>query len=87
QVYHLSYTDENENIFNVSYNNIANIWNSLTQQQIAEGAKPQTQETITLSTVLNITDHWGIAALRNYNFQQKQIANIFAGLQYNAKSW
>ncbi|MWZ38937.1 LPS-assembly protein LptD, partial [Francisella tularensis] len=87
QVYQLSYKDENENIFNVSYNNIANNWNSLTQQQIAEGAKPQPQETITLSTVLNITDHWGIAALWNYNFQQKQIANIFAGLQYNAKSW
>ncbi|WKL76766.1 LPS assembly protein LptD [Francisella tularensis subsp. mediasiatica] len=87
QVYQLSYKDENENIFNVSYNNIANNWNSLTQQQIVEGAKPQPQETITLSTVLNITDHWGIAALWNYNFQQKQIANIFAGLQYNAKSW
>lgn len=87
QVYQLSYKDENENIFNVSYNNIANNWSSLTQQQIAEGAKPQPQETITLSTILNITDHWGIAALWNYNFQQKQIANIFAGLQYNAKSW
>ncbi|MDE5000718.1 LPS-assembly protein LptD, partial [Francisella tularensis subsp. holarctica] len=80
QVYQLSYKDENENSFNVSYNNIANNLNSLTQQQIAEGAKPQPQETITLSKVLNITDHWGIAAQWKYNFQQKQIANIFAGL-------
>ncbi|MDE4971998.1 LPS assembly protein LptD, partial [Francisella tularensis] len=56
QFYQLSYKDENENIFNVSYNNISNNWNSLTQQQIAEGDKPQPQENITISTVLNITD-------------------------------
>lgn len=87
QVYQLSYKDENENIFNVSYNNIANNWNSLTEQQIINGQKPQPQETITLSTLLNITDHWGITALWNYNFFQKKIANVFAGLQYNAKSW
>ncbi|AIT09158.1 LPS biosynthesis protein [Candidatus Francisella endociliophora] len=87
QVYQLSYKDENENIFNVSYNNIANNWNSLTQEQMNNGVKPKPQETVTLSTILNLTDHWGIAALWNYNFEQKQISNVFAGLQYNAKSW
>ena len=87
QVYQLSYKDENENIFNISYNNIANNWNSLTQEQINNGVKPIAQETVTVSTILNLTDHWGIAALWNYNFQQKQIADWFAGVQYNAKSW
>ncbi|ABK89605.1 LPS assembly protein LptD [Francisella tularensis subsp. novicida] len=87
QVYQLSYKDDNENIFNVSYNNIASDWSSLTQEQINQGVKPSSQETITLSTILNITDHWGIAALWNYNFQQKKISNAFAGFQYNTKSW
>ncbi|WP_193790878.1 LPS-assembly protein LptD [Francisella uliginis] len=87
QVYQISYKDENENIFNVSYNNIANNWDALTQEQINNGVKPKPQQTITLSTMLNITDHWGIAALWNYNFEQKKISNFFAGLQYNAKSW
>jgi len=87
QVYQLSYKDDNENIFNVSYNNIASDWSSLTQEQINQGIKPSSQETITLSTILNITDHWGIAALWNYNFQQKKISNTFAGFQYNTKSW
>lgn len=87
QVYQLSYKDENENIFNISYNNIVDNWNSITQQQINAGLTPPSQETITLSTVLNLTDHWGITALWNYNFQQKQISNVFAGFQYNDKSW
>ncbi len=87
QVYSLSYKDENENIFNVSYNNIANNWNALTQDQINNGVKPTPQETVTLSTIINLTDHWGIAALWNYNFQQKQISDWFAGLQYDDKSW
>ena len=87
QVYQLSYKDENENIFNVSYNNISNNWNALTQDQINNGVKPTPQETVTLSTIINLTDHWGIAALWNYNFQQKQIADWFAGFQYNDKSW
>ncbi|MBK2094558.1 LPS-assembly protein LptD [Francisella philomiragia] len=87
QVYQLSYKDENENIFNISYNNIANDWNSLTQDQINQGVKPPSQETITLSTILNLSDHWGIAALWNYNFKEKTISNIFAGFQYNTKSW
>lgn len=87
QVYQLSYKDESENIFNISYNNIANDWNSLTQDQINQGVKPPSQETITLSTILNLSDHWGIAALWNYNFKEKTISNIFAGFQYNTKSW
>lgn len=87
QVYQLSYKDENENIFNVSYNNIANNWNALTQEQINNGTKPIAQETVTLSTIINLTDHWGIAALWNYNFKQKQISDWFAGFQYNDKSW
>ena len=87
QVYQLSYKDENENIFNISYNNILDNWNSITQEQINQGKMPPSQETITLSTVLNVTDHWGITALWNYNFKQKLISNVFAGVQYNAKSW
>ncbi|AJC49384.1 LPS-assembly protein LptD [Allofrancisella guangzhouensis] len=87
QVYQLSYKDESENIFNISYNNIANNWNSLTQDQINNGVKPTPQETITLSTIINLTDSWGIAGLWNYNFQQNQLADAFVGLQYNDKSW
>lgn len=87
QVYQLSYKDENENIFNISYNNILDNWNSITQEQINQGQMPPSQETITLSTVLNVTDHWGITSLWNYNFRQKLISNVFVGVQYNAKSW
>lgn len=87
QVYQLSYKDENENIFNISYNSIENNWNSITQEQINTGQTPKPQETITLSTLLNITDHWGVTALWNYNFKEQKISNVFAGLQYNAKSW
>ncbi len=87
QVYQLSYKDENENIFNVSYNNIADNWDALTQEQINNGISPERQETITLSTLLNLTGYWGIAALWNYNFQQKQISDWFVGFQYNDKSW
>jgi LPS-assembly protein len=87
QIYGLQYKDENENIFNVAYNNIANNWASMTQDQINRGDSPIAQETITVSTLLNITDHWGIAALWNYNFEQKKTANAFVGLQYQSKSW
>ncbi len=87
QVYQLNYKDSHENIFSVSYNNIANNWDALTQQQIDDGVTPQPQRTITLSGILNITDHWAIAALWNYDFEQKQIANAFIGVQYNTKSW
>ncbi|QLE79809.1 LPS assembly protein LptD [Francisella sp. Scap27] len=87
QVYQLSYKDDNENIFNVSYDNIANNWNGMTQEQINEGQLPRPQETVTLSTILNITDHWGVAALWNYNFIQNQTADVFGGVQYDAKSW
>lgn len=87
QVYQLSYKDANENIFNISFNNIDRNWNAMTQQQINRGLPPPSQETITLSTLLNITNHWGVTALWNYDFKQKQIANVFAGFQYNAKSW
>ncbi len=69
------------------YNSIEDNWNSITQEQINNGQTPQPQETITLSTILNITDHWGVTALWNYNFKQQQISNVFAGIQYNAKSW
>ncbi|API86383.1 LPS-assembly protein LptD [Francisella uliginis] len=87
QVYQLSYKDENENIFNISFNNIDRDWNAITQQQINQGIAPPSQETITLSTILNITDHWGLTALWNYNFKQAKTSNVFAGFQYNAKSW
>ncbi|WP_150466809.1 LPS-assembly protein LptD [Francisella sp. SYW-9] len=87
QVYSLIYKDKSENVISVSYNNIANDWNSLTQQQIDDGVAPPHQETITLGGVLNLTNHWAVAGLWNYNFQQKQIANAFVGVQYNAKSW
>jgi LPS-assembly protein len=87
QVYQLSYKDANENIFNVSFNNIDRNWNAITQQNINDGVPPPSQETITLSTLLNITNHWGVTALWNYDFKQNQIANVFAGFQYNAKSW
>ncbi|ASG67712.1 LPS biosynthesis protein [Francisella halioticida] len=87
QVYQLSYKDDNENIFNISFNNIDRDWNAITQQQINQGIPPPSQETITLSTILNITDHWGLTALWNYNFKQAKTSNVFAGLQYNAKSW
>ena len=87
QVYGIQYKDENENIFNIAYNNIANNYNSLTQDQINNGQAPVAQETLTVSTLLNVTDHWGIASLWNYNFKQKQVANAFVALQYNDKSW
>ncbi|MED7789190.1 LPS assembly protein LptD [Francisella sp. 19X1-34] len=87
QVYQLSYKDANENIFNVSFNNIDRNWNAITQQNINDGVPPPAQETITLSTILNITNHWGITGLWNYDFKANQIANVFAGFQYNAKSW
>ena len=70
-----------------SYNNIANNWNTLTAKEINNGLKPIAQETISLSTIINLDNHWGIAALWNYNFQQKQISDWFAGFQYNDKSW
>jgi LPS-assembly protein len=87
QVYQLSYKDENENIFNISYNNIADNWNALTQDQINNGTKPISQETVALSSIINLTDHWGLAGLWNYNFQQKQISDWFVGFQYDHKSW
>ncbi|MED7820371.1 MULTISPECIES: LPS-assembly protein LptD [unclassified Francisella] len=87
QVYQISYKDDNENIFNLSYNNIASDWDALTQQQIDDGDKPQAQQTITLSSIINLTDTWAIAALWNYDLVQKKIANTFVGVQYNAKSW
>ena len=87
QVYQISYKDEDENLFNISYNNIANNWNAMTQEQINNGESPIPQETVTLSTLLNLTDHWGITALWNYNFQQKQTSDVFGGFQYNDKSW
>lgn len=87
QIYQLSYKDENENILNISYDNIQNNWNGMTQEQINEGKLPTPQETVTLSTILNVTDHWGIAALWNYNFIRKQTADVFGGIQYDAKSW
>ena len=87
QVYQLSYKDDSENIFNISYNNIASDWNSLTQQQINDGEKPPHQRTITLSTMLNLADQWSVAALWNYNFEQKKVSDVFVGFQYDAKSW
>jgi LPS-assembly protein len=87
QVYQLSYKDDKENIFNISYNNIANNWSALTKQQIDQGKTPLPQENITVSSIINLNMHWGIAVLWDYNIEQKKIANTFIGIQYNAKSW
>ncbi|BCD91187.1 hypothetical protein fh0823_13260 [Francisella halioticida] len=58
QVYQFVYKDSNENIFSVSYNNIANNWDALTQQQqIDDGVAPQHQETVTLVGIFNFTNH------------------------------
>ena len=87
QTYQLQYKDANENLFNVSYNVIANDWSNLTQAQIQNGDTPPRQETISLSTLLNLNNYWGIAGLYSYNFQQKQASDWFAALQYDHKSW
>ncbi|MFC4892673.1 LPS-assembly protein LptD [Pseudofrancisella aestuarii] len=87
QVYQLQYKSENNNIFNISYNNIAYNWAGMTQQEIINGNAPKAQQTITASTILKLSDSWAIAALINYNFIQKSITNTFVGLQYDANSW
>lgn len=87
QVYQLQYKSENNNIFNISYNNIAYNWASMTSQQIIDGVAPQPQQTITASAILKLTDSWAIAALVNYDFIQQSITNTFVGLQYDANSW
>lgn len=87
QVYQISYKDSNQDIFGISYNNIANDWNSLTQEQINNGILPTPQETITLSTLINLNQNWSFAFLGSYNIEQSKISNWFAGIQYNAQSW
>ena len=87
QVYSLEYQTDNHNLFNISYNNIANNYANMTQDQINDGEQPEQQKSVALSGLINLTNSWSIAGLINYNIIEHRTSDMFAGFQYDQPSW
>ena len=87
QTYSLEYTSDKHNLFNISYNNIANNYAGMTQDQINNGDKPESQKSVAVSGLVNLTQTWSVAGLINYNIVAKKTSDMFAGVQYDQPSW
>lgn len=87
QNYTLSYTPNNMDVFNISYQSNRQNYGLLSIAQTLAGAAPPASSILNTSFVWGLTPKWALFGNLNYSFEDNGPIAQFGGIQYSSCCW